>query len=348
MKLSKWSMLISILMVGAVLLSACGGGAETPAPEATEPPPTPTEAPEPAEPTATPVPPTPTPVPETPTPEPTPTPQGPPLGSDENPLVIAAVDVSGFMFHDVVTNLLAEETGFTVDSTSFASDAELADFLAGGATPDVIISFPGAYLVAHDLYGYEVALTGSKYGGGQTYTAEIIASADAGVTSLADAAGKSFCWSSPIGVVGYKVPRVMLAAAGVNPATDLGQESQVGTLDNVAQGVYQGDCQMGAIAGGGRSRLEDDFPDIMTKVLIVDESPPIPSICLSFAPGVSDEDGAAVIAGYRAVHARSGNDGAQALSMGYGWESVDDVEDSFFDPLRDLVNAAGLGMDALL
>jgi len=256
------------------------------------------------------------------------------------------VDVSGFMFHQLVSGLLADETGLTVESPPYASDAELVAALAAGETPHVIISFPSGYLVAHEDYGYEVAVMGTQLGGKLTYTAEIIAGADTGVTSLADAAGKSFCWSSPNFLGGYRVPRLMLAAEGIDPETDLGEQSEVMTLDNVTRGVYQGDCQMGAISGGGRSRLEDEFPDVMDRVVVVAESPPIPSMGLSFAPGLSDDVQAAIIAGYRAVLAR--DDGSQALQMGYGWESVDDVDDTLFDPLRDLINSAHQGMDALL
>jgi phosphonate transport system substrate-binding protein len=345
MKLSKYSVSIALLVVAALLLSACGGAAPEPTPAPTEPPP-PTNTP--APPTATPVPPTPTAVPETPTPEPTPTPEGPPPGTEENPLVIAATDVSGFNFHQVVSGLLAEETGFTVESPAFPSDTELVQYLVSGETPDVVISFPGGYLVANKLYGYEVALMGTQMGGQLTYTAQFIAGADTGIASLADVAGRSICWGNPDFLAGYKVQRLMLWAEGINPDTDLGQATQMMTQDQVATAVYNGDCEVGAVAEGAISRLERQHPDAATRVLVVAESPPIPSVGLSFAPGLPDDVKSAVIAGYRAVYARSGNDGAQALSMGYGWESVDDVDDSLYDPLRQLIRDAKVEADELL
>ncbi len=333
MKVWKWSVLISLAVVGILLLSACGGGAETPAPP-------PTEA---AEPTETSLPPTP--VPETPTVGPTATPEGPPPGTEENPLIVAATDISGFALHGVVCELLAEEAGLSVEGRSFPSDAELVASLAAGEMPHVIISFPAGYLVAHEKYGYEVAVVGTQLGGQLTYTSEIIAGADTGVTSLTDAAGRSFCWANPNFLSGYKVPRLMLWAAGINPETDLGEESDVKILDAVTRGVYEGDCEMGAISGNGRTRLQNQYPDVLDKVVVA-ESPPIPSVALSFSPDLPDAIQAAVIEGYRAVLAR--DDGAQALQMGYGWESVDDVEDTLFDPLRDLIEAAKKGIEALL
>jgi ABC-type phosphate/phosphonate transport system substrate-binding protein len=100
------------------------------------------------------------------------------------------------------------------------------------------------------------------------------------------------------------------------------------------------------VAEGAISRLERQHPDAATRVLVVAESPPIPSLGLSFAPGLPDDVKTAVIAGYRAVLARG--DGAQALQMGYGWESVDDVQDSLYDALRQLIRDAKVEADELL
>jgi phosphonate transport system substrate-binding protein len=262
--------------------------------------------------------------------------------------VIAGTDISGFGMHQVVCNLLADEEGLTVESLGFASDAELIDHLAGGATPHVIISFPPAYLVANKQYGYEVAVMGTQLGGKLTYTAEIIAGANTGVASVADVAGRSICWGNPNFLAGNKVPKLMLLAAGINPETDLGEQQEMMTQDQVTTAVYNGECEVGTVSEGALGRLEKQHADALDKVVVVAESPPIPSMALSFAPGLSDEVKAAVIEGYRAVLARAGNEGAAALQMAYGWESVDDVEDSLFDPLRELIRDAKAGAEDLL
>jgi phosphonate transport system substrate-binding protein len=339
MKLSKWSVLIGVLVVGALLLSACGGGEEPAAPEATEAAPT-------AELADTPVPPTPTPVPETPTPEPTPTPEGPPPGTEENPLVIAGVSGLGPMFHATVGDLLAEETGLVIESPSFSTDQELVDSLAAGETPHVVVLFPQGYLVANAQYGYEVALVGAQPGGELGYTGEILANADAGVSSLADAAGKSFCWTNPNSLAGYKVPRLMLWAEGIEPDADLGEQQEIVDHVGVVRAVYQGDCDLGATFSGAWSRVEDDYPDVSDRVIVVAESPLIPLMSVSFAPGVPDDVKATLIEGYQAVAAS--DDGAEAMGIGYGWTGVEETDDSLFEPLRDLIRDAKAEIDALL
>jgi len=342
MKLSKWSVLICTLLVGALLLSACGGGAEPPPPEATEPPP-PTEAPAP---TSTSAPPTATPVPETPTPAPTDTPAGPPPGTEENPIVIAVVDISGFTFGQVVTGLLAEETGLAIESPAFGSDGELVDSLAAGETPHAIIAFPPGYLVAHEQYGYEVAAVGTQLGGEVGYTAEVIAGAGTGIDSLSDVAGRSICWGNPQFLAGSRVQRLMLLAEGIDPTSDLGEETELLTHDLVTTAVYNGDCEVGTVFGGARNRLENKYPDVLDKVVIVAESPLIPSMSLSFAAGVPDDVKEALIEGFLAVAGR--DDGAQALQMAYGWDTIQEADDSLYEPLRELIRAAKAELDALL
>jgi len=343
MKLLKWSTLISLLMVGVLLFSACGGGAPAPTPAPTEPPP-PVDTP--APPAATPVPPTATPVPETPTPEPTPTPAGPDLGTEENPIIIAGVDFTGLGLHQNVCSLVAAETGYVIQGRGFADDAELASALAADETPHAIISFPAGYLTAHEGYGYEAALLGTQLGGQTGYTAQIIAGAGTGIASLADVAGRSVCWGDPDSLTGGKVQRLMLWAAGVDPDTQLGTETELVTHDQVVTAVYDGDCEVGAVYGGAVDRMEQRYPDVTTKVLVIAESPQIPNVCLSFAPGLPADVQQALLEGYMAV--AESEDGAQALQMTYGWESLEEADDSLYEPLRELIRAARAEMDSLL
>ena len=41
-------------------------------------------------------------------------------------------------------------------------------------------------------------------------------------------------------------------------------------------------------------------------------------------------------------------DAAQALFMRYGWDIVEEVDDSLYEPLRELIRAAKAETDALL
>lgn len=330
----KWSVVISVLSMAVLLLSACGGSAAPPTA-------VPTEIPRPAD---TPDPPSPTRPQATPIPEPTESPAGPPLGSAENPIVVAGIVSLSPTFHEAVRDMLMEQTGHTIDSTVFFDSAELVESLAAGETHVLIVS-PGAYLVAHERYGFDVALVGTRLGGPAWY-AVMLAGADTGVTSLADVAGRSACWMNPDSLSGHEIPRLMLAAVGIDPQTDLGQETEVLGHEDGVRSVYNGDCEVGATFSDARKLVERELPDVYDRVLIIAESPPIPSVSVSFAPGVTDDVRQGLIDGFQAIV--QNGEGKDTVMKAYGWEGVELHDDSLYEPLRDLIKAAGAEMDSLL
>ena len=113
------------------------------------------------------------------------------------------------------------------------------------------------------------------------YRGEFIAGASTGIKSFADLKGKTFCFVDPLSTSGYIVPRIILAANGINPDTDFKATQNAGSHNNVAIAVYKGDCDAGAsyidILTDSSANLAATYPDIATKVNIFADTDRIPN-----------------------------------------------------------------------
>jgi len=266
----------------------------------------------------------------------------PELGTPENPIMMVFVP-SGEMERvtaggEAVAELLMEETGYTINSTVATSYAAAIEAMgAGEAQVSMLATF--AYILAHEKHGVEVALVSERYGS-PYYSGQLVVGADTGIETLEDVAGRSVCWVDVASTSGYVLPRVFLPGAGVDPETDLGEQVQAGSHDLVIMGVYSGDCEFGATYVDARDRVAEDYPDVYDRVLVIQEWPDIPNDGVQFAPGVPDEVRDNLVAAFLAL--TETEEGVEALDIAYSWENLVEKEDSFYDGLRQTLDAAGV------
>ena len=74
----------------------------------------------------------------------------------------------------------------------------------------------------------------------------------------------------------------MLRGAGVDPDTGLAQVVDAGSHDGVAAAVYNGDCDVGATYVDARTRIEEDYPDVMEQTMVIALEPDIPNDGVQF------------------------------------------------------------------
>ncbi len=182
--------------------------------------------------------------------------------------------------------MLSEGTGLDVEANVATSYAAVVEAIcAGNADVGWLNTF--SYVLAAERCGTDVALATVRFGN-PYYTGQIIASAESGITSLADIdADTTVCWVDPLSTSGYIIPSIMMAAAGIDVASLESQEA--GSHPNVVTAVYNGDCEVGATYVDARTAVEEEFPDVMEKVIIIAESPEIPNDTVAFGPDVPQE-----------------------------------------------------------
>ncbi|RLC70628.1 MAG: phosphate/phosphite/phosphonate ABC transporter substrate-binding protein [Chloroflexi bacterium] len=269
------------------------------------------------------------------------------LGTEENPIILSFVpsgDTPDIIESaEEIANLLSEKTGYVIKGNVATSySAVIEAMCTGKAHMGTLATF--AYILANEKCGVDCALVSVRYGS-PYYRGQIIAGADTGITKLEDLKGKTMCWVDAASTSGYIIPRVMLKAAGVDPDTDLAQQTEVGSHDGVALAVYKGDCDAGATYIDVRDRVENEYPDIKEKTVVIAESPEIPNDGLQFIKDFPPDMREKIVKAFLEI--METDEGVEAMGKAYGWAGVVEKDDSFYDPFRAVLDASGIDVEEL-
>lgn len=269
------------------------------------------------------------------------------LGTAENPIIMSFVpsgDTQQIIASgNELAQLLSESTGLTVTAnvgTDFAAVREAMG--AGQAHIGWLNTFN--YVLAHEKYGVDVGLVTQRFGA-TTYTGQIVVRADSGIASLEDLKGKVMCWVDPNSTSGYIIPRILLAANGVDPDTDFSQTIEAGSHNNVITQVYNGDCDAGATFVDARSSVEADLPDVKEVVSVLAETTDIPNDSVSFTEDFPAETREQIVNALLEISATDA--GKEVLNNLYSIEALQAAEDSFYDLFRADLSRAGINIEDL-
>jgi phosphonate transport system substrate-binding protein len=271
----------------------------------------------------------------------------PDKGTEDNPIVMAFVPsldsqevlASG----DAIAEMIKEETGLVVKpnvGTDFAAVREAMG--AGQADIGWLNTFN--YILASEKYEVEVGLVTQRYGG-TSYLGQINVGADTGITTLEDLKGKVFCWVDPNSTSGYIIPRIFLQANGIDPDNDFAQTVEAGSHDQVIISVYNGDCDAGASFDDARDNVEDDFPDVKEKVLVLATTAEIPNDSVSFVKDFPADMRQKIVDALLA-YAQT-DEGKDVLNTLYDIEGLQAADDTFYDGFRADLSKAGFDIEEL-
>jgi len=272
------------------------------------------------------------------------------LGSEDKPIVWVFVP-SGETERvtagaQSVADLLEAETDLSFEirvATEYAGAIEAMCSDPAEAHVASLATF--AYVLAADRGCAEAAMLSVRFGSA-TYNGQFLVRNDSGLNDLSDLAGKTFCRPDPLSTSGWVIPSIMLRGAGVDPDTGLAQVVDAGSHDGVAAGVYNGDCDVGATYVDARTRIEEDYPDVMEQTKIIAIEPDIPNDGVQFIPSLDQEIKDKIVAGLLAI--AQTDEGKEALNTAYQWEELTKADDTAYDPFRQIVQAAGIDVEDLL
>ena len=269
------------------------------------------------------------------------------LGTEENPLKWALVPsgesdtvLAGF---DAVTDIIFDETGIVIEPFVATEYAGVIEALAADPPSAHIASLATfAYLVASERGVAEAELVSLRYGS-PSYTGQIFTRADSGINAIEDLAGKTFCRPDILSTSGWIIPSLTMQAAGIDPETDLAEVVDAGSHDAAVAGVYNGDCDAGSSYVDARSNLEEDYADIMEVIKVINVSVDIPNDGVQYSPTVSAELREQINGVLMDMPNIPG--GAEALDTAYSWSELAPKGDDFYDPFRQVLDAAGVNVE---
>lgn len=310
-------------------------------------------------------------VPATATPLPTLTPTPQPLGHPENPLVI------GFVIEDPqasehqsaaqrLSTALTERAKISVQIRLFETYTGLIASLEDGVVHAVFLP-PLTYIYAHEKGIAEVELLANHFGV-YFYGSMFLANAESNFTryfdpvtnrstapaetALPQLAGTRPCWVDPTSIAGYLLPAALLKQLDIETLPAVIAQ----TPSAIVRALYiKGICDFGAtfaISGDPRtaSTVLNDLPDAEQRVVILWQTEPIiPNLNISFHPRVPAAVRQAVASALMdAVSDADLNTLISQLNQGYALQALKRVDDSVYDPLREVLSALSPDLETLL
>lgn len=269
------------------------------------------------------------------------------LGTEKNPIVWAVVPsgetervVTGF---EEVAGMIYDETGLVIEpfvATEYAGVIEAMCSDPPKAHMASLATF--SYILANEKGCAEAALVAVRFGS-PVYNGQIFVRADSGIETLADLEGKTFCRPDPLSTSGWIIPSITLKAAGIDPDTDLAQVVDAGSHDASVAGVYNGDCDAGSSYVDARGTVEEDYPDVMDVIKVIEVSADIPNDGVQFVSGFDEELKGQIVEALLSISETE--EGKEAIGSAYQWNGLEEHDDSFYDPFRQVLDAAGVSAE---
>ena len=175
---------------------------------------------------------------------------GPAKGTEGNPITMYFVPSAEadkvLASGDKIAAALEAATGYKFETAVPTSYAAVIEAMGSGKA-DIAWFATFAYILAHEKYDADVALTTVRYGADE-YKGQFIARADSGLTKIEDIAGKKVAYTDAASTSGHIYPSALLAQKGIVP----GETFFAGGHPQAALAVRQGTADVGCTYHSGR------------------------------------------------------------------------------------------------
>jgi phosphonate transport system substrate-binding protein len=267
------------------------------------------------------------------------------LGSEKNPIKISLVpgqDVGVLMDNgNILADYLKKQTGLHFQvyvPNNFVAVVETF----GTRRTDMAIMNSFGYLLSRDKYQTHVRLVGTNNGRAE-YWGQII-TAKPNIKKISDLNKKKFAFVDPASTSGFILPSSFLKKNNIK----LSETVFAGKHDTVVSLVYQKRVDAGATyhtpeqgqkPQDARKLVETQYPDVFNKVRIIEKIGPIPSDPVVFAKDFPRAIEDKIVA--ELIQFSKTEIGKNALMKLYNLDGFKEIDDSFYNPLREMIQDIG-------
>ncbi|MCF6411134.1 phosphate/phosphite/phosphonate ABC transporter substrate-binding protein [Pseudalkalibacillus salsuginis] len=229
---------------------------------------------------------------------------------------------------------LGEELGVEVEGKVMTSYSALVEAMGSN---QVQIGFLPAfgYVLANEKHGVEVILKSERFGSG-TYKAQYVVRADSGIESLEDMEGKAWAIPDLTSTSGFLFPAAQIMDKfGVEDVQSgfFSNTVEAGGHDNAIISVYEGDADVATTFDDARTAVEEDYPDVMDKLKVVEYTDEIPNDTISVTKELSDEWEKKIKDTFLSFN--DDEEMIKIMNEVYSWDAIIEAEDSEYDVVRD-------------
>lgn len=275
------------------------------------------------------------------------------IGSEKNPVklfFVPSVDAKVLETNaSAFKQFLEEKTGYKFDVSVPQSYIAVVEAF-GTKRADVAAINTFGYILAHQKYGAEARLTVIRHGL-STYQSQFITKAGSGIESIKDLAGKKLAFVDPASASGYLLPMKTLKERNI----EIKDKVFAMKHDSVVSMIYQGQVDAGATfySPPSEAGIEDarrlvitQYPDVESKIKIIDLSDAIPNDPIVFRKDMPNEMKEKIVDAFLAFVATPA--GKTAFKEIYAVDELIKCTDKDYDEVRAMLSSLGESAENLV
>jgi phosphonate transport system substrate-binding protein len=206
------------------------------------------------------------------------------------------------------------------------------------------------YILANRKYGAEARVTFIRHGLA-TYRAQFIAKQGGPIRTLADFSGKKMAYVDPASTSGFLLPKKILNDKNISPK----EEVFAMRHDAVVSMIYQGQVDGGATyysppADGeiqdARRLVKAQYPDVETKIKIIDLTESIPNDPMVFRKDMPEEMKKVIVEAF--MKFVSTPEGKTAFDKTYGATELKTASDADYEPVKKMFDSLNVNAEEMI